>query len=82
MMAQEANDNVCLQHALTWMYKLTNTNKELLIEHSVLKSMDLNLMYIASLGIQSYTQYAGLSGGNPKQIFEVSVTLKHVQSQT
>lgn len=72
MTAQSANDNVCLQHALTWMYKLTKpTNKKTLIEHSVIKSMEMNLTYVTSLGIQSYTQHAGLSGGNPKQIFEV-----------
>lgn len=72
MMAQAANDNVCLQHALTWMYKLANQqDKKLLMEHSVTKSMELSLTYISSLGIEAYTQYAGLSGGNPKQIFEV-----------
>lgn len=71
-MAQEANDNICLQHALSWLYKLTNSNKELLMQHSILKSMDLNLMYVASLGVQSYMQHAGLAGGTPKNIFEVS----------
>lgn len=69
-MAQAVNDNTCLQHALTWMYKLNLPNKKVLIEHSVSKSVDMNLTYITSLGIQNYTQYAGLSGGDPKQIFE------------
>ncbi|XP_018335499.1 anaphase-promoting complex subunit 5 isoform X2 [Agrilus planipennis] len=69
-MAQEANDNVCLQHALSWLYCLINTNKDKLLEHSILKSLDLNLTYIMSLGIQSFVQYAGVTSGNPKQIFE------------
>ncbi|KAF5289260.1 hypothetical protein FQA39_LY15190 [Lamprigera yunnana] len=70
MMAQQSNDNVCLQHALSWLYCLTHANKEKLLEHSILKSLDLNLPYIVSLGIQSFVQYAGISGGTPKYIFE------------
>ncbi|KAK5639964.1 hypothetical protein RI129_010775 [Pyrocoelia pectoralis] len=70
MLAQQANDNVCLQHALSWLYCLTNVNKDKLLEHSILKSLDLNLPYIVSLGIQSFVQYAGISGGTPKYIFE------------
>ena len=27
MMAHEANDNICLQHALAWLYKLNDENK-------------------------------------------------------
>ncbi|KAK4872855.1 hypothetical protein RN001_014884 [Aquatica leii] len=70
MLAQQANDNVCLQHALSWLYCLTPLNKDKLLEHSILKSIDLNLPYIISLGIQSFVQYAGISGGRPKYIFE------------
>lgn len=69
--SQEANDNVCLQHALSWLYCLTLTNKDKLIEHSILKSLELNLSYTMSFGIQCFVQYAGMTSGNPKQIFEV-----------
>jgi hypothetical protein len=27
MTSHEANDNVCLQHALAWLYKLSDDNK-------------------------------------------------------
>ncbi|KAK9729719.1 Anaphase-promoting complex subunit 5 [Popillia japonica] len=69
-MAQEASDNVCLQHALSWLYCLTQCNRDKLIEHSILKSLEINLSYIMSLGILSFGQYGGLTCGNPKQIFE------------
>lgn len=68
--SQEANDNVCLQHALSWLYCLTLTNTDKLIEHSILKSLELNLFYIMSVGMVCFVQYAGISSGHPKQIFE------------
>lgn len=68
--SQAANDNVCLQHALCWLYRLTPINKERLIEHSVSKSFELNLSYTTSLGIQTFVQYACLISGHPHQIFE------------
>lgn len=70
-LAQETNDNVCLQHALSWLYCLTDASKDKLLEHSILKSLDLNLTYTMSLGIQSFVQFAGVSGATPKQIFAV-----------
>ncbi|RZC39864.1 anaphase-promoting complex subunit 5, partial [Asbolus verrucosus] len=68
--SQAANDNVCLQHALYWLYRLTPINKDKLIEHSVSKSFELNLSYTTSLGIQTFVQYACLISGHPHQIFE------------
>lgn len=73
-MAQEASDNVCLQHALSWLYCLIRNNRGL-IEHSILKSLEMSLSYTMSLGIQSFAQYAGIRGGVPKQIFDVSTHL-------
>lgn len=70
-LAQEASDNVCLQHALSWLYCLTDLSKDKLLEHSILKSLDLNLSYTMSLGIQAFAQYAGINGATPKQIFAV-----------
>ncbi|XP_071450203.1 anaphase-promoting complex subunit 5 [Hetaerina americana] len=69
--AHEANDNVCLQHALTWLYKLADSNKKLLIQRSISKSSDLGLMYLASLGMQSLAQYEGCNGGKPSSVFEL-----------
>lgn len=68
--SQEANDNICLQHALSWLYCLTLTNTDKLIEHSILKSLELNLSYTMSFGMLCFVQYAGMTSGNPKQIFE------------
>lgn len=68
--SQEANDNVCLQHALSWLYCLTLTNTDKLIEHSILKSLELSLSYTMSFGMLCFVQYAGMTSGNPKQIFE------------
>lgn len=72
-MSQEANDNVCLQHALSWLYCLTLTNTDKLIEHSILKSLELSLSYTMSFGMLCFVQYAGVTSGNPKQIFEVTI---------
>lgn len=69
-MAQEASDDICLQHALSWLYCLTHNRR--FIEHSIIKSLDLSLSYIMSLGIQSFVQFAGLRGGDPKKIFDVN----------
>ncbi|GFR16257.1 anaphase-promoting complex subunit 5, partial [Trichonephila clavata] len=43
MVAQEVNDNVCLQYSLAWLYRLTSENKEILIERSIAKSAELGL---------------------------------------
>nr|CAI5862934.1 unnamed protein product [Callosobruchus analis] len=41
--SQEANDNVCLQHALSWLYRLTTVNEDKLIVQCILKSTELSL---------------------------------------
>lgn len=69
--SQEANDNICLQHALSWLHCLTSVNTGKLIEHSILKSLEFNMSYTMSFGIQCFVQYAALTSGKPKQIFEV-----------
>lgn len=73
-MAQESSDDVCLQHALSWLYCLRSSRKY--IEHSIIKSLDLSLSYVMSLGIQSFVQFAGLRGGDPKKIFDVRYPTK------
>lgn len=71
MTSHEANDNVCLQHALAWLYKLSDDNKEMLMERSISRSGDLSLSYLTSLGIQSFAQYAGVTGGKPALVFDL-----------
>ncbi|GLG92673.1 Anaphase-promoting complex subunit 5 [Gryllus bimaculatus] len=71
MLAQDVNDNICLQYVLAWLYKLSDENKEILMERSISKSSDLNLSYLTSLGIQSFAQYAGATGGKPALVFDL-----------
>ncbi|KAJ8969112.1 hypothetical protein NQ314_001922 [Rhamnusium bicolor] len=68
--SQEANDNVCLQHALSWLYRLTTVNEDKLIIHCILKSSELTLSYTASLGLQTFGQYECLHTGRTYAIFE------------
>ncbi|XP_054275089.1 anaphase-promoting complex subunit 5-like isoform X1 [Macrosteles quadrilineatus] len=70
-LSHEVNDNVCLQHAQAWLYKLTEDNKEILMERSISKCSDLSLNYLTSLGLQSFAQFAGTTGGKPALVFEV-----------
>lgn len=71
--SQEANDNVCLQHALSWLYRLTTVNEDKLIIHCILKSSELSLSYTASLGLQTFGQYGCLHTGKTYAIFEVKL---------
>lgn len=74
-MSQKVNDNICLQHALSWLVRLSTVNKDKLIVHCVSKSIELNLTYTTSLGIQTMGQcgyYAMI--GMPLAIFEVTLT--------
>ena len=57
-MAQEANDHVCLQHALSWLCRVSpaGDQRERLVEKCVAKCGELSLTYLSSLGIQSLAQ--------------------------
>nr|XP_042903472.1 anaphase-promoting complex subunit 5 isoform X2 [Parasteatoda tepidariorum] len=79
MVAQEVNDNVCLQYSLAWLYRLTSENKEVLIERSVAKSTDLGLCCLASLGIQALTRLKSLTTASPSSVFEL-LTKSDVQN--
>ncbi|CAH1158814.1 unnamed protein product [Phyllotreta striolata] len=72
--SQEANDNVCLQHALSWLYRMTGVDEDKLIVHCIVKSSELNLSYIASLGLQmlvgTFGQYRCFRTGKAYPIFE------------
>ena len=56
MMAQEANDHLCLQHALTWLFKIQPDNQEYLMQRCISKCNTLGLSYLTSLGMQSLAQ--------------------------
>eukprot|EP00095_Tigriopus_kingsejongensis_P012641 maker-scaffold1830_size26949-snap-gene-0.7 protein:Tk12641 transcript:maker-scaffold1830_size26949-snap-gene-0.7-mRNA-1 annotation:"hypothetical protein TcasGA2_TC001292" len=56
-LAQEANDLVCLQHALSWLIKLDGTllgsHRQRLIQTFVKKATDLQLPYLRGFGFQN-----------------------------
>uniref|UniRef100_A0A0K2VFI6 Anaphase-promoting complex subunit 5 n=1 Tax=Lepeophtheirus salmonis TaxID=72036 RepID=A0A0K2VFI6_LEPSM len=71
-LAQDANDHVCLQHALSWMYRIRkNVDKEKMIRRCVTKSGELNLSYLVSLGIQSLSQLYHHKSIPPSTVMEV-----------
>jgi len=75
MMAQEANDQACLQHALAWLYRLqpeTRPGRIALIERCITKCNDTEMSYLTSLGIQTLAQSAAVSGRHPpKDVIEI-----------
>ncbi|XP_015586196.1 anaphase-promoting complex subunit 5 [Cephus cinctus] len=73
MLAQEAGDNVCLQHAHAWIYRLTNQQKGLLIERSVGKASMLGITHTTSLGLIASAHHSALEGKNPCQVFEILI---------
>ena len=50
MMAQESNDHLCLQHALTWLFRVQPENQHLLMQRCISKCNALGLSYLTSLG--------------------------------
>lgn len=72
MMAQEANDHVCLQHALSWLYRQNNnSDRKVLMERCVAKCSELTLSYLTSLGVQSLSQYVAGNGGSPATVMDI-----------
>lgn len=79
MMAQEANDHLCLQHALTWLFRVSSgsldrdENKHFLMQRCISKCNSLGLSYLTSLGIQSLSQIVALSQdihGSPSTVMD------------
>ncbi|XP_013393534.1 anaphase-promoting complex subunit 5 [Lingula anatina] len=75
-MAHETNDNVCLQHALGWLYRLGEqytANTADLMFRAVAKSEDLHLHYLASLGVQAFAQHNSVAAAEPASVFQCLV---------
>ncbi|KAF7285981.1 hypothetical protein GWI33_008285 [Rhynchophorus ferrugineus] len=69
--AHEANDNLCLQHALSWLYRLSNVNKDNLIVQCIIKTYELNISYTTSLALQNFAHYGSAKTSvKPSVIFE------------
>ncbi|XP_064459588.1 anaphase-promoting complex subunit 5-like [Ornithodoros turicata] len=71
-LAQEANDNCFLQHALTWLSRLQEFDyPDSNIRGAVTKSSELGLWQIASLEMQSLCQTGAENGAMPAAVFEL-----------
>ncbi|XP_050302201.1 anaphase-promoting complex subunit 5 [Anthonomus grandis grandis] len=69
--AHQANDNLCLQHALSWLYRLSNVNKDNLIVQCIIKTFELNISYTTSLALQNFAHYgSSKTCVKPSVIFE------------
>uniref|UniRef100_A0A8B9J7G4 Anaphase-promoting complex subunit 5 n=1 Tax=Astyanax mexicanus TaxID=7994 RepID=A0A8B9J7G4_ASTMX len=71
--AQEANDHVCLQHCLSWLYTLEQmkgSDSVVLTEDSVKMAAHFCLPYLASLGIQSLVQQGALHGMSANKLLD------------
>ncbi|KAK3088849.1 hypothetical protein FSP39_024561 [Pinctada imbricata] len=87
-MAQETNDNVCLQHALSWLHRIEDSGSNRaanLMARSVDRSVDLRLPNITSLGIQALAKHDAFATVKPASVFEYLLksdilNCKHSQS--
>ncbi|XP_062855540.1 anaphase-promoting complex subunit 5 [Trichomycterus rosablanca] len=71
--AQEANDHVCLQHCLSWLYTLEQmkgSESAVLTEDSVKMAAHFCLPYLACLGVQSLVQREALQGVSAPQLLD------------
>ncbi|XP_066256447.1 anaphase-promoting complex subunit 5 isoform X2 [Euwallacea similis] len=72
--AHEVNDNLCLQHALSWLYRLSNVNKDNLIVQCIIKTFELNISYTTSLALQNFAHYGSAKiSVKPSVIFETLI---------
>ena len=72
-MAQETNDTVCLQHALGWLHRLGEQGSVTtahLMERLCNKAIELNLPYLASLGVQSFAKHNAVATSKPSSVLE------------
>ncbi|KAL3872067.1 hypothetical protein ACJMK2_040023 [Sinanodonta woodiana] len=72
-LAQGTNDHVCLQHALSWLYRLEEQGSAKtanLMERAVTKSSELSLPNLTSLGVQSLAKHNAFAGAKPSSVFE------------
>ncbi|XP_076125763.1 anaphase-promoting complex subunit 5 isoform X1 [Alosa pseudoharengus] len=71
--AQEANDHVCLQHCLSWLYTVEHmrgSDSVVLTEDSVKMASHFCLPYLASLGIQSLVQRGATQGMTANKLLD------------
>lgn len=72
-MAQETNDSVCLQQALSWLHRLEEpgaSRTAILMARSVAKSGEISLPNLTSLSIQALARHNALVTAKPASVFD------------
>ena len=70
--AQESNDHVCLQHALSWLQRLgVRGTDNVVLERLITKATEINLPYLLSLGVQTIAKHRALTKVEPSEVFEL-----------
>jgi len=75
-MAQESSDHVCLQHVLSLLYRIVDSDdKQRLMERCITKCGELSLPYLSSLSLLSLAQHlltqSKLGQGGVARVFEL-----------
>ncbi|KAG1666329.1 Anaphase-promoting complex subunit 5 [Nymphon striatum] len=68
--AHEANDNACLQHILMRLIRLESDNKEALLERFILRTGEIGIPFLGSLGMLTFAQCKALNGSQPSKVFD------------
>ncbi|XP_064093534.1 anaphase-promoting complex subunit 5-like [Macrobrachium nipponense] len=69
-LAQECSDHACLQHALSWLYVLSPTQKSQLMRRSIIKSSELSLSYLSSLGRLNHAAQLAYTRASPSHLLQ------------
>ncbi|XP_044758566.1 anaphase-promoting complex subunit 5 isoform X2 [Coccinella septempunctata] len=69
-LAQDANDNLCLQHAMAWLHRLVISHNDKITEHSLLSSFSLSMSYRPSTTIQTCLKISSLCTSQPSEILD------------
>ncbi|XP_045623657.1 anaphase-promoting complex subunit 5 isoform X2 [Procambarus clarkii] len=80
-LAQESSDHVCLQHALAWLYTLSPTHKAQLMRRSMVKSSELSLSYLRSLGRLNHAAQLAHTRATPAYLLQSIVRAEALNCQ-
>ncbi|XP_042236488.1 anaphase-promoting complex subunit 5-like [Homarus americanus] len=80
-LAQESSDHVCLQHALAWLYTLSPTHKAQLMRRSMVKSCELSLSYLRSLGRLNHAAQLAHTRATPAYLLQSIVRAEALNCQ-
>jgi len=67
---REAKDHTCLQHALSWLSRVSDENGLKQLKRSIAKCEELSIPYLASLGLLTFCSYTEEYGLNPDYMMD------------